>query len=115
MDLEQEEDGRILASVPELPGVMAYGATEEEAARNVKSIALQVLADMIESAEDVPEPQFISDPEVAGHQPKRCAAASGPSARTRDPLYPLGSRVTMRSHSANSAAAAVTESSKSGD
>ena len=54
MDLEQEEDGRILASVPELPGVMAYGATEEEAARKVKSIALQVLADMIESGEDAP-------------------------------------------------------------
>jgi len=36
--------------------VMAYGTTEEEAVRKVKSIALQVLADMIESGEDVPEP-----------------------------------------------------------
>jgi predicted RNase H-like HicB family nuclease len=35
---------------------MAYGSTKEEAIRNVKSIALQVLADMIESGEDVPEP-----------------------------------------------------------
>jgi predicted RNase H-like HicB family nuclease len=51
-----EEDGRILASVPDLPGVMAYGATEEEAVRKVKSMALQLLADMIESGEDVPEP-----------------------------------------------------------
>ena len=34
-----------------LPGVMAYGAHEEEAVRKVKSIALQVLADMIESGE----------------------------------------------------------------
>jgi len=55
VELEQEEDGRILASVPDLPGVMAYGASEEEAVRKVKSIALQVLADMIESGEDVPE------------------------------------------------------------
>jgi len=55
VELEREEDGRILASVHDLPGVMAYGATEE-AARKVKSIALQVLADMIESGEDVPEP-----------------------------------------------------------
>ncbi|MGA3190303.1 MAG: type II toxin-antitoxin system HicB family antitoxin [Bryobacteraceae bacterium] len=47
VEVEQEEDGRILASVPDLPGVMAYG---------VKSIALLVLADMIESGEDVPEP-----------------------------------------------------------
>ena len=49
-------DGRILASVPDLPGVMAYGATQDEAVRKVKTIALQVLADMIESGEDVPEP-----------------------------------------------------------
>ena len=56
VELDREEDGRILASVPELPGVMAYGATEEEAVRKVKSIALLLLADMIESGEDVPEP-----------------------------------------------------------
>jgi predicted RNase H-like HicB family nuclease len=56
VEIEREEDGRILASVPDLPGVMAYGAAEDEAVRKVKSIALQVLADMIESGEEVPEP-----------------------------------------------------------
>jgi predicted RNase H-like HicB family nuclease len=56
IDIDREEDGRILASVPDLPGVMAYGQTQEEATRKVKAIALQVLADMIESGEDVPEP-----------------------------------------------------------
>ena len=56
VELEREDDGRILASVPALPGVMAYGATDDEAIRKVKSIALQVLADMIESGEDVPAP-----------------------------------------------------------
>jgi predicted RNase H-like HicB family nuclease len=56
VEVEREEDGRILASVPDLPGVMAYGAAEDEAVRKVKSIALQVLADMIESGEEVPEP-----------------------------------------------------------
>ena len=56
VELEREENGRILASVPALPGVMAYGASEEEAVRKVKPIALQVLADMIESGEEVPEP-----------------------------------------------------------
>ncbi len=56
VEVEREADGRILASVPELPGVMAYGSSEDEAVRKVKSIALQVLADMIESGEDVPEP-----------------------------------------------------------
>jgi predicted RNase H-like HicB family nuclease len=48
VEVEREEDGRLLASVPDLPGVMAYGASEDEAVRKVKSIALQVLADMIE-------------------------------------------------------------------
>jgi predicted RNase H-like HicB family nuclease len=56
VEVELEEDGRTLASVSDLPGVMAYGSSEEEAVRKVKSIALQVLADMIESGEDVPEP-----------------------------------------------------------
>ncbi len=56
VEVEREEDGRVLASVPQLPGVLAYGGTEDEAVRKVKSIALQVLADMIESGEEVPEP-----------------------------------------------------------
>ena len=56
VELEREEDGRILASVPDLPGVMAYGASEAEAVRKVKSIALQVLADMIEIGDEVPAP-----------------------------------------------------------
>lgn len=56
VELEREEDGRILASVPDLAGVMAYAASEEGAVRKVKSIALQVLAAMIESGEEVTEP-----------------------------------------------------------
>ena len=56
VELEREIDGRTLASVPDLPGVMAYGSSEEEAVRKVKSIALQVMAEMIESCEPVPEP-----------------------------------------------------------
>jgi predicted RNase H-like HicB family nuclease len=55
IEIEREEDGRFLASVPQLPGVMAYGDTEESALRKVKAIALQVLADMIESGEDLPQ------------------------------------------------------------
>ena len=56
VEIEREEDGRILASVPDLPGVMAYGATADEAVRRVKSIALLVLAEMIENGDDVPDP-----------------------------------------------------------
>ena len=49
VEVKHEADGRVLASVPDLPGVMAYGAFEDEAVRKVKAIALQVLADMISS------------------------------------------------------------------
>ena len=55
IEIEREEDGRFLASVPELPGVMAYGDTEESALRKAKAIALQVLADMIESGDEMPQ------------------------------------------------------------
>ena len=44
VELEREEDGRILAFVPDLPGVMAYGANHDEAMRKVKSIALALVA-----------------------------------------------------------------------
>jgi len=56
IDIDREEDGRFLASVPDLPGVMAYGDTQESVTRKVKAVALQVLADMIESGEEVPSP-----------------------------------------------------------
>jgi predicted RNase H-like HicB family nuclease len=46
IEVERETDGRILALVPDIPGVMAYGDTEESAVRKVKSIALQVLAEI---------------------------------------------------------------------
>ena len=56
IEIDCEEDGRVLASVPDLPGVMAYGDTEDVAVRNVKSVALLVLADMVESGDDVSGP-----------------------------------------------------------
>jgi predicted RNase H-like HicB family nuclease len=51
-----EEGGRFLASVPVLPGVMAYGDTEDSALRKAKAIALQALAEMVESGEGLPQP-----------------------------------------------------------
>jgi predicted RNase H-like HicB family nuclease len=56
IEVECEEDGRFLASVPDLPGVMAYGDTEASAIRRAKAIAFQVLADMVESGEELPQP-----------------------------------------------------------
>ncbi len=54
IEMEREEDGRWLAAVPELPGVMAYGSSQEEATRKAKTVALQILADMIDSGEELP-------------------------------------------------------------
>ena len=45
IETEQETDGRWIAEVPDIPGVMAYGETREEAIRRVESLAQQVLAE----------------------------------------------------------------------
>lgn len=55
LELEQEVDGCWLAEVTELPGVMAYGATDREALDKAKALALRVLADRLEHGELVPE------------------------------------------------------------
>lgn len=52
---EREDDGRWLAEVPELPGVLAYGATDQEAMAKVQALALRVLADRIEHNEAGPQ------------------------------------------------------------
>ena len=53
---EREEDGRWLAEVPELPGVLAYGATADEAMAKAEVLALRVLAERLESNEAGPQP-----------------------------------------------------------
>ncbi len=55
IEIDREEDGRWLTEVPDLPGVMAYGTTKEEAPSRVKALALRVLADRLEHGETVPE------------------------------------------------------------
>jgi predicted RNase H-like HicB family nuclease len=48
IEFEREEDNRWIAEIPKLPGVMAYGATKEEAKQKLYAIALRTLADKIE-------------------------------------------------------------------
>lgn len=48
VEFGREEDGRWIAEVPKLPGVMAYGSTKQNALRKVYAIALRTLADKIE-------------------------------------------------------------------
>lgn len=55
VEIEREEDGRWIAETPDLPGVMAYGATRDEALRKVETLALRVMADRLEHGEDVPQ------------------------------------------------------------
>lgn len=60
IEYEQEDDGRWLAEVAELPGVLAYGRTADEATAKAQALALRVLADKLEHGEGVPEMMNIS-------------------------------------------------------
>jgi predicted RNase H-like HicB family nuclease len=64
IECEREEDGRWLAEVPELPGVMAYGTTAEEAQAKAQVLALRVLAERLEHGEARPVDISISVPTV---------------------------------------------------
>ena len=55
IEIDREEDGRWLTEIPDLPGVMAYGATRDEALARVKALALRVLANRLEHGESVPD------------------------------------------------------------
>ena len=51
IEIDREEDGRWFAEVPDLPGVIAYGQSREEAIAKVKALALRVMAERIEHGE----------------------------------------------------------------
>jgi predicted RNase H-like HicB family nuclease len=55
VEIEREEDGRWLAEVPELPGVLAYGDSASEAQAKVQALALRVVADRLEHGEAGPD------------------------------------------------------------
>ena len=52
--IEREDDGRWIGEVPDLPGVLAYGASEAEARIKTTALALRVIADRLENGEQVP-------------------------------------------------------------
>jgi predicted RNase H-like HicB family nuclease len=54
VEVEQEDDGRWIADVMELPGVMAYGTTREEAITKVQALTLRVVADRLDHGEEGP-------------------------------------------------------------
>ena len=54
IELDREKDGRWIAEVPDLPGVMAYGGSRKEAISKAEVLALRVIADRLEHGEAVP-------------------------------------------------------------
>ncbi len=55
IEVEREDDGRWIAEVVDLPGVMAYGKSRQEAIDKVQALSLRVLADRLEHGEGVPD------------------------------------------------------------
>ena len=55
IEIEREEDGRWIAEIQELPGVMVYGDSRKEAISKAEALALRVLADRLEHGEEIPE------------------------------------------------------------
>jgi predicted RNase H-like HicB family nuclease len=54
IESEREEDGRWIAEVPALPGVLVYGKSEADARAKVQALALRVIADKLENGEPLP-------------------------------------------------------------
>lgn len=55
IEVEREEDGRWIAEIADIPGVLAYGETEEQARANAYALALRVIADQVEESKSVPK------------------------------------------------------------
>ena len=55
IEVERETDGRWIAEISAIPGVLAYGKTENEARASAYALALRVIADRVEKSKDVPK------------------------------------------------------------
>ena len=55
IEVEREDDGRWIAEVPDLPGVMVYGATRQDAVAKAEALALRAIADRLDHGEAIPE------------------------------------------------------------
>ena len=59
VEIEQESDGRWIAEVPELPGVLTYGTSRQDAVTRAQALALRVLADRLEHGEELPQVEAV--------------------------------------------------------
>jgi len=55
IEIDREDDGRWIAEIPEMPGVMAYGVSRQEAITKVAALTLRLIADRIDHGERIPE------------------------------------------------------------
>jgi predicted RNase H-like HicB family nuclease len=55
IEIEREDDGRWIAEIPALPGVLTYGSTRDDAEAKARALALRVLADRLDHGETIPE------------------------------------------------------------
>jgi predicted RNase H-like HicB family nuclease len=60
IETEREVDGRWIADITELPGVVAYGKTRDDAIAKAKALALRVMADRLEHGEAIPDLEDVS-------------------------------------------------------
>lgn len=97
IEVEQEADGRWLAEVPELPGVLAYGATVNQAQSKAEALALRVLAERLETQESKAVPIRISLAATANVWVTGGAFRSKDSKRAKGALSPsLGKNGAFR-------------------
>ena len=55
VEVQREDDGRLMAEVPDLPGVMTYGQTQDESVAKAKALVLRAMADRLEHGEEIPD------------------------------------------------------------
>jgi len=55
IEIEREDDGRWIAEVPDLPGVVVYGQTRDDAVAKAEALALRAIADRLDHGESIPE------------------------------------------------------------
>jgi predicted RNase H-like HicB family nuclease len=100
IEVEEEADGRWIAEVPTLPGVLIYGVTRTDAVARVQALALRVLADRLEHGEAVPELLTVTfqaagqvgPPPRPGASLRRCCGSGGPSSAKLAPIVPCPER-----------------------
>jgi predicted RNase H-like HicB family nuclease len=90
IEIEREDDGRWIAEVPALSGVLCYGQTREEAVAHVQALALRVIAERLEHGETPAELLNVSFESVERERSQHKQGYSGAGPGEHDIILPLG-------------------------